>query len=58
MKKKRKHKKKHHPKSQPPKVLRPAVNPLQSNVELINRIKPVMEAAQRIKARQRERDSE
>lgn len=54
MKQKKTHKHNHHRKTLQP-TPRPALNPLQQSVEVINRMKPVMVAAQRTAARQRER---
>lgn len=54
MKKKKKHK--YHPKKPAAPSPRPvAVSPLKQSAEVINRMKPIMEAAQRTKERLRER---
>lgn len=54
MKQKKKHK--HHPHKKPfQPTPRPALNPLQQSVEVINRMKPIIAAAKRTAARQRER---
>lgn len=57
MKKKKKRKHYRHKKPIQP-TPRPAVNPLQRSIEIINDLKPVMAAVQRAAQRQRERDKE
>jgi len=57
-KQKKKQKRKYNPRKHAKHSPSPAVNPLQQRLADINRLKPIMEAAQRTAERRREREHE